>query len=909
EDLAAQGYSVKIIAEDGYAINFESASVAKNDGIIVANTLNGTELPETIGEKNKLCWPLQLIGPDVSAGQKIGGIAAIELIGLAEPSDEWEITLAGAFNRTLTQAVFEDGVACHGKSYTDGSDQVWTGIPLWYLVAVVDDMEADDHWTLNDTRAAAGYTVRVSAADGFSATFNSADIARNDTFLIADKMNAAPLTDDGKTWPLKLVGPSLTNKQKIGSIASITLEGLPDESTESEWTLAVEGPKVADLLTREEFEACGYHTKTYNDGVSTWTGVPLKVLCGWVDDDVMHGSGAFNTALAEIGYTVIVSSGGENPYSKEFSSQEIMANSLDYIVASTVNGTPITGDAYPLRLVGEGAAGSNSVGNVHKIQLVDFQEPTEAPSIRIVRYASDGVTVVEETMKTITWMEENLEVYGAPDGVRLRFQGPTFDPEDLWNPAEDINPGKVDEVVKGTSIKDLCDLVGGAVEGGEVKLVASDGFKATINYTNLYTPLDRQGEAIVAWWTERQGYSPAYSDGPRLFYNAPDGIFGADDMRVCLAQGYWHYYSSGGIQYPSAAGVSNRNIATIEIYQAPREDWNLVLKGAIDTTITRSFFESGKACAMAGHDATWTDDQDQVWSGMPLWLLCGWVDDANSHDAGTDPFNDDLADAGYNVTVIDYGPDGTKGTDDDFSTTFNSSFIARNNNIIVADEIDGAPLPADGDKAPWPLKLVGTALTSNKQKVGSIDEIVLDGVPIVVEPPTGDATISLEEGWNFVSTPKRLADGSNTFAVFFDAVDTADHSILVYDGLEQKWEDIASTEPFLPLDGVWVYANEACTVPLTFAPAGPELPPTKNLGEGWNAIGFSDTVPESAATTLLSLGDRWITLIGYDAENQEYEVSIIRGASERHGDERTMEPMQGYWVYMTGADTLAAIGA
>src|SRR5690606_22202640 len=164
-----------------------------------------------------------------------------------------------------------DGVNCHGESYTDGSTQVWTGIPLWYLVAVVDDMEADDHWTLNDTRAAAGYTVRVTASDGFNATFSSADIARNDTYLVADKMNAAPLSADNGA-PLKLVGSSLTSgKQRIGSIASITLEGLPGESADSEWTLAVEGPKVTDLLTRAEFEECGYHTKTYSDGVSIWT--------------------------------------------------------------------------------------------------------------------------------------------------------------------------------------------------------------------------------------------------------------------------------------------------------------------------------------------------------------------------------------------------------------------------------------------------------------------------------------------------------------------------------------------------------------------------------------------------------------------------------------------------------------
>jgi DMSO/TMAO reductase YedYZ molybdopterin-dependent catalytic subunit len=907
DDLAAEGYSIKVTSSDNYSINFDSASVARNDGIIVANTLNGTELPETIGEKPY--WPLRIVGPNVSAGQKIGGIAEIELIGLSEPSEGWEITLSGAFNRTLTQAEFEEGAECHGTSYTDGDEQVWTGIPLWYLAAVVDDVATGNHWKLNNTRADEGYTVRVSAADGFNTTFSSADIARNNSFIVANKMNAAPLTEDNGA-PLKLVGTGVTSgKQRIGKIATITLEGLPDEVTESEWTLSLEGPKVTDLLTKEEFEECGYHTKTYNDGVSTWSGVPLKVLCGWVDDDVMHGSGAFNTALAQAGYTVIVSSGGDNPYSKEFSSRDILTNPNNYIVANMVNGTPLTGSAYPLRLVGEGAVGSKSVGNVQRIQLVDFQEPTEPPSIRVVRYAPDGVTVVNETTKTIQWMEANLDVIGGDNGVRLRFQGPTFDPDDLWNPEESKNLGKVDEVVKGTAIRDLCDLVGGVPEGGEIELIASDGYEAKLNYTNIYEPLERQGEAIVAWWTERQGYVPNYSDGPRLFFNTSDGIFGNDDMRTCLAEDYWHYYWDNGIQYPSAAGVSNKKIATIAIKPGAREDWKLLLTGAITDTITRSYFESGKACTMGGHGATWTDDEGQVWSGMPLWLLCGWVDDGNKHDYGTNPFRDDLAAAGYNVTVIDYGADGIKGTDDDFSATFNSSFVARNNNIIVADEIDGAPLPADGEKPPWPLKLVGSALTSNKQRVGSIDEIVLTGVPVVEEPPEANATISLEEGWNFISTPKRLVDGSDTFAAIYGSVDTAGHSILLYDGLTQEWKAAASADAFKPLDGVWVYANETCTVPLTFAPARPETPPTKDLGEGWNAIGFTDTVPESAANTLLSLGDHWTTLIGFDAGSQEYEVSIIRGATGRHGEERTMEPMQGYWVYMTDADTLAAIGA
>lgn len=910
EALAEKGYSIKVTGSDDYSNNFDSASVAKNSNIIVANTLNGEPLPKTIGEKNKVCWPLRMVGPDVSAGQLVGGVSTIELVGLPDPSEGWEITLAGAFNRTVSQAEFEEWVKCHGERYTDSKDRVWTGMPIRYLVGAVDDIDSGSHWKFNDTRAAEGYTVRVTASDGFNATFEIADIARDDSFIVANKLNATALTADNG-GPLKFVGPDLSGKQQVGSIASIVLEGLPGESTESEWTLTLEGPKITATLTKEEFEdceACSHHTKTYDDGVSTWTGVTLKTLCGWVDDDVMHGSGAFNTALAQAGYTVIVSSGGESPYSKEFSSQDIQANPEDYIVASKVNGTAITGDkAYPLRLVGKGATGSLSVGNIQRVQLVDFQKPTEPPAIRIVRYASDGKTVVNETTKTCKWMEENLKVYGEPDGIRLKFQGPTFEPDDLWNPAEDINLEKVDEVVKGTAVRDLCDLVGGVPEGGEVQLLAPDGFKTTLNYTNLYTPLERQGEAIIAWWNERQGYVPDYSDGPRNFFTTPDGVFGADDMRACLAEDYWHYYWDSGIQYPSAAGVSTKNIATIAIYPGMREDWNLILTGAITDTMSRSYFESAKACAMAGsHSATWTDKEGQVWSGMPLWVLCGWVDDANKHDYGTNPFNDDLADAGYNITVIDYGPDGVKGTDDDFSYTFNSSFVKRNNNIIVADEIDGAPLPKDGKT--WPLKLVGSALTSNKQKVGSIDEIVLTGVPIVVVPPTADATISLKAGWNFVSVPKVLSAGNNNVTIFAD-VDREKHSIWQYDATIKDWKRLTETDPILPLEGYWIYSAEDMEVPLHFDTDVIRTPPAKVLAKGWNAIGFSDTEPATARDTLLSLGDAWTQIIGHNASTQQYETALVRGGSGNHADTQEMLPMKGYWVYLRGESELAAIGA
>ena len=114
----------------------------------------------------------------------------------------------------------------------------------------------------------------------------------------------------------------------------------------------------------------------------------------------------------------------------------------------------------------------------------------------------------------------------------------------------------------------------------------------------------------------------------------------------------------------------------------------------------------------------------------------------------------------------------------------------------------------------------------------------------------------LRQGWNFVSTPKRLADGANTFAIF-NGLDTAAHTILLYDGLDYDWKAMDPTDAFRPLDGIWIYANKTYTIPLLFARLdgsedSPLPPPTKDLGKGWNAIGFSDTVPEAAAPPALA---------------------------------------------------------
>ena len=84
--------------------------------------------------------------------------------------------------------------------------------------------------------------------------------------------------------------------------------------------------------------------------------------------------------------------------------------------------------------------------------------------------------------------------------------------------------------------------------------------------------------------------------------------------------------------------------------RAASRPWSLALEGARSEAMDQATFESGAAPGC--HGVTWKDAQGRAWSGIPLWLLVGWVDDARRH--GTGAFADDLA-AGYDVDLVGAG--------------------------------------------------------------------------------------------------------------------------------------------------------------------------------------------------------------------------------------------------------------
>jgi len=219
-------------------------------------------------------------------------------------------------------------------------------------------------------------------------------------------------------------------------------------------------------------------------------------------------------------------------------------------------------------------------------------EPTS--SITVTKYASDGTTVLAQVTKTVTEMEAELPVQG--DGmIRYYLQGPTFDLGNLWDPHEKMNVESRDMGrPKGTAVKDLCDLVGGASSGDEIQVQASDGFSKTFDYDDVYLPEPELGKMVVCWYNEDfGGYVPDYSEGMRLVFYAETQngsgmyVYGNWDMHETLAEPRWHYFYDGTL-WPSSSGLSVKHVDRVNIFsneEAPPHSGSTASLNAIANVI------------------------------------------------------------------------------------------------------------------------------------------------------------------------------------------------------------------------------------------------------------------------------------------------------------------------------------
>jgi DMSO/TMAO reductase YedYZ molybdopterin-dependent catalytic subunit len=232
---------------------------------------------------------------------------------------------------------------------------------------------------------------------------------------------------------------------------------------------------------------------------------------------------------------------------------------------------------------------------------------------------------------------------------------------------------------KGVLLEDLLAEMGGLPDDMALSIIAKDGYEMTMSHTQLnsgdfltydmVTGAENKVEGplnvIIAYERDGKPLDPEADGTLRLAIISP--------QKDQVTDGHW-----------SVKWVIKLQVKPIE------QDWTLALSGRLTEEIDRSTFES---CAAAGcHGQTWTDANGDKWTGVPLYLSVGRVDDENAHEGPA--YNRELAKAGYEVEIVK--ADGS-------SVKVSSETMFYNKNLIVAYKLNDEALPEEY----WPLRLVG----------------------------------------------------------------------------------------------------------------------------------------------------------------------------------------------------------
>jgi molybdate/tungstate transport system substrate-binding protein len=223
--------TVRVTASDDYSMVFTYDQLTSGE-FITFDPVTGDEVEATKPLSVVLAYfcdgaplvagdgPLRLvaIGSEGLITEGHYWVKCVVKIEIREAQQDWTLTLNGSLVEEVNRVSFEMRAQKHPANWTDADSQLWTGMPLTFLLGRVDD---SDPKSFNQTLADEGYTVTVIASDGYSIELNSTFISQSENILVADLLDDTALP--GKYWPLRLVGSDLDKSQMIRNIAEIRI--------------------------------------------------------------------------------------------------------------------------------------------------------------------------------------------------------------------------------------------------------------------------------------------------------------------------------------------------------------------------------------------------------------------------------------------------------------------------------------------------------------------------------------------------------------------------------------------------------------------------------------------------------------------------------------------------------------
>ena len=215
-DLLRQYVSLKkedtitVVAYDGYEMSYQAEEIMDDsDGEwILSFKENGEYMPFDPGYVRNV--KVSSEAPSIPCHSSVKMIAAIVVSG--QPFRDFSLEMTGKKSVVIDRQTLQAGISCHKRTVNferKNTSGVYTGIPLWRLLAYSDDPRFAPHEqdkeiiSYREELAREGYQVEIVAADGFTISLDSKELDGNDDVILAMYKAGEELTGD--EWPLVLV--------------------------------------------------------------------------------------------------------------------------------------------------------------------------------------------------------------------------------------------------------------------------------------------------------------------------------------------------------------------------------------------------------------------------------------------------------------------------------------------------------------------------------------------------------------------------------------------------------------------------------------------------------------------------------------------------------------------------------
>ncbi len=231
-------YGVTVLAKDGYGMTF-SAAQAAGGGFTTYDPVTGAERPPATRLTVLIAYerqgkpldptedgPLRLVFAEPKADTVVDGhwsVRWVDKVEVKKTLGQWSASVQGATRSTLTQASYVSCASpgCHGSGWVDKTGARWEGVPLWLVVGSVDDGRTHGAGAFNRALASKGYRIELIGSNGVTTFLSSHDLLKHKDWILAGKVDGGELTP--VDFPLRLVGPGLTDDESIGRITKVLL--------------------------------------------------------------------------------------------------------------------------------------------------------------------------------------------------------------------------------------------------------------------------------------------------------------------------------------------------------------------------------------------------------------------------------------------------------------------------------------------------------------------------------------------------------------------------------------------------------------------------------------------------------------------------------------------------------------